>query len=80
MLTGSDTHGRAFSVGASRRHNFTCNNWTYEGPDSNAMIGHHDRLSSYNTSWNSSHGTEGCSLEDFNQTVGAGRFYCFAVN
>ena len=80
MLTGSDSHGRAFPAGASRLQNLTCNNWTYGGPDGIAMIGHHDRLSSTNTSWNSSHSTEGCRLEDFNETGGAGRFYCFAAD
>ena len=79
ILTGSDSHGRAFS-GDSERQNFTCNNWTYDGLDGHAMIGHHDRLSSWNTSWNSSHATAGCSLEAFNQTGGAGRFYCFALD
>ena len=79
MLTGSDSHGRAFPPGtASQGQNLTCNNWTYDGSDGSAMIGHHDRLSSWNTSWNSSHSTNGCSLEDFNSTGGGGRFYCFA--
>lgn len=78
ILTGSDSHGRAFHGGAVRFHNLTCNNWTYGGSDGNAMIGHHDRLSAWNTSWNSSHSTQGCSLADFNETGGAGRFYCFA--
>lgn len=80
MLTGSDSHGRAFSIGVSQRHNLTCNNWTYDGHDGNAMVGHHDRVSSFNTSWNSSHSTDGCSLEDFGKTGGAGRFYCFAAD
>ena len=79
MLTGSDSHGRAFLPGASRRHNLTCDNWTSDSADGSAMIGHHDRVSSWNTSWNSSHSTAGCSLEDFNKTGGAGRFYCFAA-
>ncbi|MDH3414359.1 MAG: lectin [Gammaproteobacteria bacterium] len=79
ILTGSDSHGRAFPAGASRSHNLTCNNWTYGGPDGSAMIGHHDRLSSWNTSWNSSHSTAGCSLEKFTETGGAGHFYCFAT-
>lgn len=74
MLTGSDSHGRAFPAGAD----LTCHNWTYDGADGSAMIGHHDRQSSWNTSWNSSHATRGCSLENFNDTGGAGRFYCFA--
>ncbi len=79
ILTGSDSHGRAFA-GDSDRQNFTCSNWTSDGPDGHAMIGHHDRLSSSNTSWNSSHATAGCSLESLNQTGGAGHFYCFAID
>jgi hypothetical protein len=81
MLTGSDSHGRAFPPGLWYRDpDRTCQNWTYAGSDGSAMIGHHDRLSSWNTSWNSSHATAGCALEDFNQTGGAGRFYCFAAD
>ncbi len=89
ILTGSDSHGRSFPHGrdfppgvpATRgQQNLTCNNWTYGGSDGSAMIGHHDRLSSFNTSWNSSHSTSGCSLEKFNETGGAGRFYCFAID
>jgi hypothetical protein len=81
IITGSDSHGRAFPAGtASSGNNLTCNNWTYDGPDGSAMIGHHDRLSGWNTSWNSSHSTQGCSLEDFQSTGGAGRFYCFAAD
>ena len=70
---------RAFPPGASRSQNLPCNNWTHDGSDSIAMIGHHDRLSGTSTLWNSSHSTNGCSLEAFNQTGGAGRFYCFAA-
>ena len=80
ILTGSDSHGRAFPPGASRQQNLTCSNWTYDGPDGSAMIGHHDRQSSWNTSWNSSHSSAGCSLVDFKETGGAGRFYCFALD
>jgi len=81
ILTGSDSHGRAFPPGlASAGDDRTCNNWTYDGPGGSAMIGHHDRLSSWNTSWNSSHSTRGCSLENFRETGGAGRFYCFAAD
>ena len=80
ILTGSDSHGRAFPPGASRHQNLTCSNWTYDGPDGSAMIGHHDRQSSWNTSWNSSHSSAGCSLVDFKETGGAGRFYCFALD
>ena len=79
ILTGSDSHGRAFPPGLSSRGDATCNNWTSDSSDARAMIGHHDRLSGWNTSWNSSHATAGCSLEDFQSTGGAGRFYCFAA-
>ena len=77
ILTGSESHGRAVA-GDSDRQNYTCNNWTYDGDDGHAIIGHHDRLSASNTSWNSSHATAGCSLASFNSTGGAGRLYCFA--
>ena len=89
ILTGSDSHGRSFphgrafppSIPATRdQQNLTCDNWTYGGPDGSAMIGHHDRMSSFNTSWNSSHATSGCSPEKFSETGGAGHFYCFAVD
>jgi len=42
------------------------------------MVGHHDRVSFWNMSWNSSHSTRVCSREHFNDRGGAGRFYCFA--
>jgi len=81
MLTGSDSRGRAYWGGLSNGGlDFTCRNWTYGGSDGNAVIGHHDRLSGWNTSWNSSHTTQGCSLANFNATGGAGRFYCFAAD
>jgi hypothetical protein len=81
MLTGSDSHGRAFPAGFTNGDvDLTCRNWTYDGPDGRAMIGHHDRLSGWNTSWNSSHVTAGCSLADLNSTGGAGHFYCFATD
>ena len=80
ILTGSDSHGRAFPSGLNRDHDFTCNNWTSDSVDARAMIGHHDRMSGGNTSWNSSHMTYGCTLEAFNVSGGAGRFYCFAAD
>ncbi len=80
ILTGSDSHGRAFPSALNRDHDFTCNNWTSDSVDARAMIGHHDRMSGGNTSWNSSHMTRGCTLEAFIGTGGAGRFYCFAAD
>jgi hypothetical protein len=81
MLTGSDSHGRAFPPGMSNQaDDRTCNNWTSDSADAHGMVGHHDRMSGWNTSWNSSHSTAGCSLEAFNSTGGAGHFYCFAAD
>ena len=81
ILTGSDSHGRAFPPGVfNQADDRTRNNWTSDSPDAHAMIGHHDRVSSWNSSWNSSHTTAGCTLEAFNDTGGAGRFYCFAAD
>jgi len=80
ILTGSDSHGRAFTSGLNRDHDYTCNNWTSDSVDARAMIGHHDRDRGQNTSWNSSHASQGCTLEAFNDTGGAGRFYCFAAD
>lgn len=80
VLTGSDSHGRAFSPGtATREDDRDCHNWTSDSPTAHAMIGHHDRMSAWNTSWNSSHTTAGCSLAAFVETGGAGHFYCFAA-
>jgi hypothetical protein len=76
ILTGSDSHGKAFPAGEDR----TCANWTSNADTNKAMIGHHDRMSAANTSWNSSHMTQGCSLDALKRTGGAGRFYCFAAN
>jgi hypothetical protein len=80
MLTGSTSHGMAFPPGmSSAGDDRDCHNWTSDAADAHAMIGHHDRMSAWNTSWNSSHTTAGCSLAAFNQTGGAGHFYCFAA-
>ena len=87
IMTGSDSEGRAFTDGVDH----TCNNWTSDGmtlPQTNpsvpperarAMLGHMDRTGGQNVSWNSAHMSQGCSKEALNNTGGAGRFYCFAV-
>lgn len=58
-----------------------CAGWTSSGEGS-AMVGHHDRTGGGDnpTSWNSAHGSRGCSLEALRGTGGDGLFYCFAVN
>ena len=78
MLTGSSPDGRALSD-----KDLTCGNWTQSGAGS-AMVGHHDRQGLQDDepsrSWNSSHPTKGCSLENLRSTGGAGQVYCFAAN
>ena len=75
ILTGSQLDGRAFTDDADH----TCNNWTSEAEGS-AQVGHSDRIGGGNTSWNSAHGSRGCSQRDLIGTGGAGFFYCFAVD
>lgn len=77
ILTGSDSTGRAFTGTAD----MTCSNWTSSTAGSgSAMVGHHDRTGGGNTSWNSVHGSRGCSQENLVSTGGAGFLYCFATN
>jgi hypothetical protein len=76
MLTGSKPDGTAAPE--------TCNNWTSDGADGAAMLGHHDRKgldeSAAAKSWNSSHASRGgCSQEALRGTGGDGLFYCFAA-
>jgi hypothetical protein len=79
MLTGSDSAGK-FSTASG---DTTCGNWTKSGEGS-AILGHHDRIGiseSWNQkSWNSSHGSRGCSQDNLKSTGGAGLFYCFVAN
>jgi hypothetical protein len=80
MLTGSDPDGRYSTAGGDT----TCGNWTRSG-DGSAILGHHDRMGLKKTtrhmrSWNSSHGSRGCSPEQLKSSGGAGLFYCFAAN
>lgn len=62
----------------------TCGNWTRSDGGS-AMVGHHDRKGTNpdpvaNASWNSSHGTRGCSVDQLKMSGSAGLMYCFATN
>lgn len=78
ILTGSDPDGRYSTAGGDT----TCGNWT-KSVEGSAIVGHHDRVglkdSRHMRSWNSSHGTRGCSQEHLKGTGGAGLFYCFAA-
>ena len=79
VLTGSDTAGHYSTAGGDT----TCGNWT-KSDDGSAIVGHIDRVglkdSRHMKSWNSSHGSRGCSQDNLKATGGAGLFYCFAVN
>jgi hypothetical protein len=79
ILTGSDPAGRYSTAGGDT----TCANWTSSGEGS-AIVGHHDRKGLKETwhmmSWNSSHGSRGCSQEALKGTGGAGLLYCFAAD
>jgi hypothetical protein len=78
ILTGSDSAGMYSTAGGDT----TCGNWTKNG-DGSAIVGHHDRMGLKDTrhmkSWNSSHGSAGCSQDALKKTCGAGLFYCFAA-
>jgi hypothetical protein len=78
ILTGSDSHGRAFPAGEDR----TCRNWTYDGDDATAraQVGHHDRNGGNTSSWNSGHAAPGCNAAALARVGGAGKLYCFAIN
>jgi len=92
VLTGSQLDGRAYPPDLD----YTCDNWTsYSDPDPgqaqgglgaarpgtpNAQVGFPDRNGGGNGSWNSSHGTRGCSQTALAMTHGVGLLYCFAIN
>ncbi len=75
ILTGSNLDGTAPDG------NRTCDNWTNNGAGS-TLVGHHDRTGggANPTSWNSAHGTRGCSQANLQSTGGDGLFYCFATD
>lgn len=78
ILTGSGPDGRAIAGDADT----TCGNWT-KNTEGAAMVGHHDRIGTSDTteakSWNSSHLSRGCDLEALASSGGRGLFYCFAI-
>jgi hypothetical protein len=76
-LTGSQMDGTAMTGEADQ----TCNNWT-SNDEGSARVGHADRYSftTPGSSWNSAHGTPGCTQQNFIQVGGAGLLYCFATD
>ncbi len=79
ILTGSRPDGTA----STESGDTTCSNWTSSDKGS-ALVGHHDRWGLQYTdqamSWNSSHGSKGCSQPALVSTGGAGLLYCFAAD
>jgi hypothetical protein len=77
ILTGAQLDGTLTPGTADT----TCKNWTSNAADGSALMGHHDRQGGGTnpTSWNSAHGSKGCSQENLRGTGGAGLFYCFAA-
>ena len=79
ILTGSDPQGMFSTAGGDT----TCGNWT-KSDGGSAIVGHHDRQGLKDTrhmhSWNSSHGSRGCSPDQLKASGGAGLIYCFAAN
>ncbi|MFN0098017.1 MAG: hypothetical protein ACKVS7_05020 [Gemmatimonadaceae bacterium] len=77
ILTGSMPDGRA----AVDTLDTTCSNWTSStSGGGSALVGHHDNQGggARPTSWNSAHGSRGCSQANLVATGGNGLFYCFA--
>ena len=77
ILTGSNMDGTAFT---SEDYD-NCGNWTSNGEDGSAAVGHHDRIGGGQNpnSWNSAHASRGCSQENLQGTGGNGFYYCFAA-
>ncbi len=74
VLTGSNADGTASDM--------TCNNYSDETDGSAASVGHFDRVGggAAATSWNASHNSRGCSLENLRASGGEGYLYCFAID
>ena len=71
-----DDGGRAFTDGMDH----TCSNYTSNADGMGSVqVGHHDRSGGGNTSWNSAHGSRGCSQPNLVATGGNGYIYCFAA-
>jgi len=82
ILTGSRPDGTAFAP-APFFPDMTCGNWTKDGTDGAAMVGHHDLAgpipTGWGVSWNSAHPSRGCGIEQLRPTGGDGLLYCFAA-
>ncbi len=77
IMTGSEPDGRAYP---DDNMDHTCVNYTSNRETGSVQVGHSDRTGGGFTSWNSAHGSRGCSQENLVGTGGAGLFYCFAID
>ena len=78
ILTGSNGDGRAVTDG-------TCGDWTNNGLEGSAFLGHHDRKGTLidnakARSWNSVKTSHGCSQAALASRGSQGLFYCFVPN
>jgi hypothetical protein len=78
ILTGSMADG-------TKAVDQTCGDWTLNGTEGAAMLGHHDRMGPDTLvtakSWNAAHASRGgCSQDALKSTGGDGLFYCFAAD
>jgi hypothetical protein len=93
IITGSQTDGRAYTDGMDHTcSNYTSSMdvepiargaappATPPPPAPGVQLGHHDRIGNNSGSWNSAHGTRGCSQRNVMAGGGNGLFYCFATN
>lgn len=93
ILTGSTPDGRAYTDAADHTcRNWTSNQHveppargaappaTPPAPGPSAQLGHSDKTGGANGSWNSTHGSRGCSQPNLVSTGGNGYLYCFAAN
>jgi hypothetical protein len=93
ILTGSTPDGRAYMDAADHTCSNWTSNAHVEAPargqgapaappapGPSAQLGHHDKQGGQNGSWNSTHGSRGCSQPNLVSTGGAGLLYCFAAN
>ena len=76
ILTGSDPEGMYSTAGGDT----SCSGWT-SSDEGSAIVGHHDRAGlsddRHMVSWNSAHGSAGCSADALSRTGGGGLLYCF---
>jgi len=83
ILTGSQADG-TLQPATPPAMDATCGNWTSSTDGAGvAQLGHVDRMGGRGASgmsWNSAHGSRGCSQANLVATGGNGYIYCFAAN